>query len=206
MNYYIILTIIIYYLVNYKETLDYLYSFKYKTVDFRLITNKIYINGEVTTGNSKINIKYLNSLNKNKPIYIIINSNGGSFFGGYLFIQKIKSLQKQKIEINCIAIDASSIAFDIFQSCNKKYITNKTKMMQHDLIVKFNGTITEFEEMYDFLDIFKELNNYLVKTIMKRSNLTQSEYNKLIKNEWSINGHEEIMKYNLADEIINFYE
>lgn len=228
--------IVIYYIVNFQETLEYFYSFRYKNVNVKFFRNKIYISDEITSKNSKENILYLqmasrdaqkaskdrqkagkdrqkasrgeqiSTLDKATQVYIIINSGGGNFFGGYEIIQEIKYLKSIGVIVNCIGLKAHSAAFDILQSCTNRYITPNAKLMQHDLIIEFTGTVTEFEETYEVLDLFKALNKELIRTVLKKSNITLAEYNELIKYEWRLNGYKEILKYNLAYEVINFYD
>lgn len=200
MELYPILLFLIYICFNFESYCDHFISYSYKTFDtYYMNKNLLFINGEITEDLINNGMKKLKRFDKRKDIYIIIDSNGGSFLYGALFINEM-----MKYNVTCIALKAESISFDIFQICNKRYITQKTELFQHQLQVNFKGSMNEFEELIKEIDKIKFINRYIEKTTLKKTNLTRVQYENLIRNDWKLSGYREIMKYNLADEVVNY--
>lgn len=142
--------------------------------------------------------------NSKQIISFIINSDGGDYLETTRFISKMNELRKKKnIQFNCYSIKASSSAFMIFQYCDKRYVSPNTILFQHNVTIKI--PLDRFEHFYEnsyetIIKKYKIINKYISSKI----GLSYEKYMKIIRNDWLIKGGTNIMKYNLADEIVIF--
>jgi ATP-dependent protease ClpP protease subunit len=188
---------------NYKN-LKILFIKKYKNLSYRKVylfsDLDLYIKGKITK--TSIN-KVIDKIGNNKNINLIIDSNGGDFMAGYKLISKMIKLQKKTLtSFDCYAINAKSTAFDIFQFCDKRYVSPISILFQHNASIEFIGSFEELKYFYSKFIIYKKILDNININISKRIKLNHDEYLKKINNNWLIKGGEEIINYNLADEIV----
>lgn len=165
-------------------------------------TNLIRLEGEVNNYNINYVIKEIQK-SKSDPLYLYIKTNGGDVEPGLRLINTIELFKKKK-DIICIGELILSMGFSIFQSCKERVILNTTKAMQHQIKISFTGDIDTIKEQFKYIEnINKKLNKYE----SKRLKISESKYNKLIKNEWWMYG-KNILKFNAADKmkILNCYK
>ena len=204
-----------------KNNLKIYYS-KYKEILFIIIViiifnkylnkySNIYSNNEIKLFNNYDNIytlygdinyiniyKLLNNINltykNNNKNLIIINSNGGDMFAGYDFIKFFRL--KNGPNIDCYAIKAYSIAFSIFQNCNKRIINyNKSVLMQHEIKIKINKYI-KISYINKLLLYINNINYNIKKYESNKLKIDYNFYNKIIKNDFYFN-KTSINKYNI---------
>lgn len=153
--------------------------------------------------NEKTRIDFIKDItlksNKNKDVYIIIDSEGGSVFDGQKIIEQINFLKQIEINIKCIALNAYSMAFHIFQSCTERIITESSKLMSHQIRLTIKDI--ELYKLKNYLDMIYSINEKLDDNVCKRINVDKSEYREKIYNDWWIDG-KEIIKEKLADKIV----
>lgn len=169
--------------------------------------NMIILNQKITIENMEETIAMLNdniAVKFNLPnteIDVFINSKGGSLTGGFAFIEFMKL--NKNVKYNCYAFEAKSIAFDIFQNCNKRYITKQTTLLQHNATLRFEGSFDELEYYYEnYFEKERDINIRLDKYVAKKMNISYGEYMKKIKNEWILNDYKEMLEVGLADEVV----
>ncbi len=94
------------------------------------------------------------------------------------------------------------MAFEIFQYCKNRYVTPKTVLMQHNVLIKIEGSFENIEDYMEnvFYEI-KKISTMSDKFISNRIGITLKEYMTKIKKEWKLVG-KEIINNNLADEIV----
>lgn len=136
---------------------------------------------------------------KTSNLFIYINSPGGSVTDGEKIINQINFYQNLNYTVNCIALNAYSMAFYIFQSCNKRYITNITKLMTHQMVLSIPKM--SFENLVNYLKIIKQIDDNLTNMVCKRINMSYEDYIKKRQSDWWIYS-DDIIKYKLADEIV----
>lgn len=152
--------------------------------------NSFDIVGEI---NNELYIKLVNyKLTNNKNLYIYINSPGGSLFDAIDIIYLIKEFEKSKTVI-CIAQNAYSVAFTIFQSCSNRYILSNTILMQHEFKIIYSK--------YD-VNIVNNIILYIRISEAMRINIKLNVYLEKVKNELWIYG-QDIIDNNYADKLIN---
>lgn len=145
--------------------------------------------------------KWIRSLNNitTKNIYIYISSNGGSVEAGELLIGQINYKKFYNFTIECIAQKAYSMAFHILQSCDKRYITQSSTVMQHQISLGIPNS--QLENIISYLEMIKQMRDILELSTAKRINITIEDYRAKIITDWWLYG-ENIIKNNVADEIV----
>lgn len=67
-----------------------------------------------------------------KPIYLMINSLGGSVLVGNTIIDALHVAQARGVEIRCaVGVYAMSMAFNILSQCDKRWVLKNTKLLFH---------------------------------------------------------------------------
>ena len=172
-----------------------------------IIHKTITLKGTIDELNAQQFILQLSSLKKKyNPVYIYIDSPGGNVKHA---INIIKHMQTINNTI-CIAKHAASAAFTIFQSCKTRYVLKNSILMQHNTIVKLPSklTLNSLEEMCDtgYITDLVYADKLFSKIDYKRLNITKTHYEQLVQTDWYLNGWREILKYNAADEAINYHD
>ena len=145
-------------------------------------------------------IKKISVISQNsKDLIVYINSPGGSVTSGEKIINQLEFYKKNDYKINCIALNAFSMAFYIFQSCDTRYITNISKLMSHKMILSMFGV--QLQNLLNYLDMVKKIDDRLINMVCNKINMSIEEYNSKQYNDWWIYG-DDIITYRLADEII----
>jgi ATP-dependent Clp protease protease subunit len=137
--------------------------------------------------------------NITKDLMIYINSPGGSVTEGEKIINQIEFYKKNEYKVNCIALNAFSMAFYVFQSCDTRYITNISKLMSHKMILSMFGV--QLQNLLNYLDMVKKIDDRLTNMVCNKINMPVSEYNAKQYNDWWIYG-DDIITYRLADTIV----
>jgi ATP-dependent Clp endopeptidase proteolytic subunit ClpP len=131
------------------------------------------------------------------PIYIHINSYGGSIFAAFGAIDVIKAC---KVPVHTIIEGATASAGTLISVVGKKrYIRPSGYMLIHQLSSTCWGKMSEIE------DEFKNLQELMekIKEIYKdHANIPKKELNELLKHDLWLNS-EKSLKYGLVDEIWN---
>ena len=132
--------------------------------------------------------------------YIYLNTNGGSVDAGMRLINVIKDLQNNNIEVNCIADTAISMGFVIFQSCSKRYVLSYSTLMQHQM--SMSGIRGKLLELNSYMSHINKIEDTVNKMQANRINITQTEFESKINNDWWLTSDESI-EYGVADELIS---
>jgi ATP-dependent protease ClpP protease subunit len=160
--------------------------------------NFIYIDGEINDDNV---IKWSKDLSKieTNTMYIYIDSPGGSVEAGNTFIEQLIYYNKIGKSIECIVKKAYSMAFQILQNCDKRYILSGSTTMQHQMSV--NNIKGPLINTLNYLKMVESMSNDLDKRSAKRIGVNFDEYKKLTQNDWWLYG-EDIITKGVADEIV----
>jgi len=160
--------------------------------------NFVMIRGEI---NSQLASKFINDIQKieEENIYVYISSPGGSVIDGFHMIEIIDALKLMNKSISCIAQNANSMAFAIFQTCSNRYILSSSILMQHQLSLTING---QYENIKTKLNLINSINELLLERQYKRINMNKDEFITKITSDWWIFGKNAI-ELNIADKIVN---
>ena len=160
--------------------------------------NTVVFRGPVTTGSvSQVMLKLKKvsrSISKNTPIYLVIDSPGGSVFDGLAFLDFTKALPQK---VYTVTLFGASMAFHMVQNLDKRYITTSGTLMSHrargGLRGQFDG---ELESRYKMV---KRALDYMDYKAAKRMGLRTKVYKKMIVNEYWVHGFDAVSE-NAADE------
>lgn len=162
--------------------------------------NHVLIRGEINHHSIGSSLQQLGTtIAGEKEVFIIIASPGGHVTVGNLFIEQIRYLQSQNVTVNCVAIQAASMAFAIFQTCDNRYITSTSILMQHQMSTK--GLDGPFENIMSYIDFMEQLNGLLSDFQSDRLGLTSDEFKKETQHDLWLLGNNAI-KFNAADQIV----
>jgi ATP-dependent Clp protease protease subunit len=104
-----------------------------------------------------------------EPIYLFVNSPGGSVRAGNVFIDAMTIAKNRGIEIKCItSIYAASMAFSILANCSDRYVLPNARLLFHPARIGIMGAYTgpEYQELADILNnLDKSLQEFLVKEL-----------------------------------------
>jgi len=180
-----------------------LFNFSLSTEnDYKIITltknNFVAVNEEINNENVNKWIGNITNIKQN-IIYVYINSPGGNVDAGNLFINNLKYQQKMNKSIECIAQSAYSMAFHILQHCDRRYITETSKVMQHQISIgNIEGPLVN---TMNYLQMVANISYNMNLYSAIRLKITLDEYLLKVNNDWWLYG-QDIINNNAADEII----
>lgn len=120
-------------------------------------------------------VKLLDGLAKTskEPIYIRIESPGGSAEGYKSFVKGMERLQSQGIEIRCLVDkEAASGAFMIFLACDKRYATPEAHLMFHRGVIINDKPLTA-ADLKLYLGVVSRLDDLMYETLKKSLKISE---------------------------------
>lgn len=161
--------------------------------------NIILLTGEINDTMAEIVIAqllYLDSLNKDEPIHIYINSPGGSVTAGLAILDTMK-LVKSRICTYCIGL-AASMGSIILSSGDKRYIVPHAEVMIHQPLGGTKGQASDIEIAAEHIGRTKKTLNLILAENCKKPYKTVARDTE--RDNWK--SAEEAVEYGLADKII----
>lgn len=160
--------------------------------------NFVVLRGEIDSESSSQFISDILKLNGD-TIYIYLFTPGGSIIKGNDIIQTMNTLQKMGKEIICVADQAYSMGFIIFEACPTRYIMSNSILMQHQASLDMEGPIEQVKSLFKLLE---KIISDSVLMQSKRMELTKDRFNELTQHDLWMYG-EEIIQNKAGDEIVN---
>lgn len=161
--------------------------------------NTVVIRGVIDGASMSEAQQDLHSLNvlrgkKDYPIYIVLDTPGGSIDAGVMFIDFAKSIRNVKT----ITIEAASMGAMIVEVLpGERLITDSSTLMFHRASVRLGGQISE-GEVESQLAFIKKLVKNINEKVAKRLQISYEEYQAKIVNElWLYS--DEILQNKAAD-------
>lgn len=135
--------------------------------------------------------KLLEYANKSsEPVYIIIDSPGGSVLAGLRFVQIMDRAKAKGVDIRCIVEGmAASMAMHIFGNCSTRYAFETSLLLWHPAYMYIRGapvTQQEAERIKKQLHLITAL---LEERLKKELNLPLEVYEEYYYNEYFVAGH-----------------
>lgn len=164
--------------------------------------NMVLIRTEISNESVNKAMKDLYRINKERkdvktPIYLVLDSPGGSIFAGLAFIRFAKHIKN----LHTITINAASMAHAIVQALpGKRYILEDGILMAHRAKGGFRGQF-ENGEVESRLKIVKEVVRLMERKNAKRIGISLKDYKLKVINEWWSLGKIAIEE-NVADELV----
>lgn len=104
-----------------------------------------------------------------EPIYLFVNSPGGSVRAGNVFIDAMNLVKSRGVQLKCItSIYAASMAFSILANCSDRYVLPNARLLFHPARIGIMGAFTgpEYKELADILlSLDNTLQKFLVETM-----------------------------------------
>ena len=163
------------------------------------LTRTIFLTGAFNKYQAEWVVAQLYSLDKSEgDINLIINSQGGYVTDLFAITDTMKLL-KNKVNTICLG-EASSCGSAAFVSgTGKRYITENSRLMFHNLSSGFFGN---FESLQEAVDQIKEIEERLTKMISAKIGMTEKEYReKVYKKDVFFYGDKAVEK-GMADEVL----
>lgn len=162
--------------------------------------NIILLTGEINDMMAEVVIAqllYLDSLGKEEPIQIYINSPGGSVTAGLAILDTMK-LVKSKIYTYCIGL-AASMGAVLLSSGDRRYIVPHAEVMIHQPLGGTRGQASDIEIAAEHISRTKKLLNTILAENCRRPYDDVSRDTE--RDNWK--SAEEALEYGLVDMIIS---
>lgn len=161
--------------------------------------NIILLTGEINDIMAEVvmaQLLYLDSLGKDEPIHIYINSPGGSVTAGLAILDTMR-LVKSKIYTYCIGL-AASMGSILLSSGDKRYIVPHAEVMIHQPLGGTKGQATDIEIAAKHISRTKEVLNSILAENCGRTYEEVSQDTE--RDNWK--SAAEALEYGLVDKII----
>lgn len=133
----------------------------------------------------------------NYPIYLVLDSPGGSIEAGDDFISLVRTFKN----VHTISIFSASMAAGIMQALpGKRYILRNSKIMFHRAKGRFQGQF-EDGEVESQLALWKKVVRDMEVTNANRIGISLEDYKSKVVNEWWLYGKEAV-EQKVADEVV----
>jgi ATP-dependent protease ClpP protease subunit len=129
-------------------------------------------------------------------VYVFLDSPGGSIIAGNGIISAMKSSGKK---VTCIAKFAASMAFVILQSCDNRYVTEDSIIMQH---VASYGLRGQAPNNVSFLNFLEKMTKTIDERQAARIGLSYVDFKKVTRDDLWLFGSDAI-DFGAADATVN---
>ena len=184
--------------IPFLTSLLFFFSFVFTSAkDILLDTNNtLLLRGEI---NDKLATDFVFDLNRRTTkteLYVFLDTNGGSVDAGNKIVNEI-----QKHNLTCIAQKAISMGFVILQSCEKRYVTPLSTLMQHQISY---GVSDEKAKIESYVEFIKQIGEELTEMQANKIGITTRDFKLNTYNDWWLFGKKTIQE-NCADEMVDVY-
>lgn len=169
-----------------------------KLKELSLNDRLVYIYGEIRGDNSPAIVQQLLTLGSSvEPIYILINSPGGSVLAGATIISAI---QASKAPVNTVCVElCASMAAMIHQYGTNRLVINRSILMFHP--ASGGGSDGEVDKQFAELNFFKRFIGKMEENAANRAKISYKEYKYLSGTELWLDS-EDALNSNFADKIV----
>ena len=133
--------------------------------------------GEVNSGIiSKANTILDMSEKSKDPIYLVINSPGGSVIAGLQVISAMRIVRHRGVTIKCVVpMMAASMAFQIFAECDERYAFDNSLLLWHPIRVFMQGPLTP-KEAKDIARMMELYEKHMVDVLLDRLDISREVF------------------------------
>lgn len=155
--------------------------------------NTVVFRGPVTTESVSEAMRKLQAISEkvsvSTPIYLVLDTPGGSVFDGLDFIDFVNGLPQK---VHTITLFAASMGFQIVQNLNNRMITPSGVLMSHRATIGGRSNCQIKGECESRFDMIKRVVDILDYKASKRMGITKKDYEAKIYNEYWVNGYDAI--------------
>lgn len=127
-------------------------------------------------------IAKVNRLASDEPLYLVLDTPGGSVFAGAILIDNLKALGHP---IHTITVFSASMGYQLVQNMGTRYILPTGILMSHRAAGGVQGQF--YGEIESRLQMIKDVVDSLDEVAANRTNTTIENYRKSVQNElWAI--------------------
>jgi ATP-dependent Clp protease protease subunit len=131
-----------------------------------------------------------------EPIFILIDSPGGSVIAGARLISAMQA-SRSKITTVCLSLCAS-MGFMIHQYGNERLALDRAILMSHPATVGYRGDV---DRIASFIGTIQRFTNKMEAEIAKRMGITFDQYKQKIQNEYWVDS-EDALKDKVIDGLV----
>lgn len=118
-----------------------------------------------------------------RPVYIELNSPGGSVLGLLYFISAMERVKGNGVRIQCYVTGlAMSAAFSILAECDGRYAFSSSMLMFHPVSIGIMRRLGQ-EELRRLHDSLKATENYLVLRLRRRMLISDEDFQRHYEGE-----------------------
>jgi len=148
--------------------------------------NSVVTSSYVATSMQAI-MKLDQELEKGKPLYLVLNTPGGSIFSGLEFIDFLKGLDR---EVKTISLFSASMGFAFVQELGERIVTDNSLLMAHRSAGGVEGQFDgELESRYNMI---KRKIDLLEIRAAKRLQIPVKDYRQKVLNEYWVHGFDAV--------------
>jgi len=109
-----------------------------------------------------------------EPVYLVINSPGGSVYGGLLFINAMLTARERGITVVCVVPNAAaSMAFNILTFCDERYTLRYTLLLFHP--ITSDGAETAVEHQY-IADAIRSVEQLMLRQLLMTMGMQPEQF------------------------------
>lgn len=171
-----------------------------KPVDIVLTENNSVVFNDQVTGvyASKKTLEIIKKSRLGSPIYLVLDTPGGSVTAGLGFIDAVKAL---KVPVHTITLFAASMGYQFVQELGTRYITPSGELMSHrGAVGGLSGQVPG--ELNSRLNHIQEILSGMSERAAKRVGMSKQAYDAAIINELWVSGKKAVDSKH-ADAIAN---
>lgn len=150
--------------------------------------NSVTLRGEIENFMAAKLIFQMSKINSDEIIFYI-SSPGGSIEAGDTIAQYMNFLRQKGKTITCIADQAASMAFSLFQECDNRYVTSSSILMQHQMSVAIRD---QYENLKSYMKLLEAINENSIKREAARINMSVESFNNRIISDWWLYGEQSV--------------
>ncbi len=156
--------------------------------------NNIYFSGEVNPQNTIDVVRFLFNHKNDTTINLYINSNGGSLLHGFLLYDLLK---QRSVNTYCLG-ECSSAASIIYLAGKKRYITENSFVLIHNLSSQIRGSYNDLKCGMKNSDL---LTKHMIQIYKDNTTMKINEIKKLLNTNLYLSPHE-CKKYGISTHIV----
>lgn len=111
------------------------------------------------------------------PVYLVINSPGGSVLPGMQFLQAMRIAKRRGADVNCVVpVMAASMAFQIFAECSNRYAFETSLLLWHPMWM--NAGKLNRDQAEKVVDSFERLELPFIQTLRDELQISDEDFYK----------------------------